>query len=170
MGEIVYLSLGSNLGNRLELLQQAIDAIHKQAGMLLRVSSVYETPPWGFEADTSFLNVCVALETELDPIDLLNVLNDIEHQLGRSRTPGAGYASRTMDIDIIIYGNRIVQTAELEIPHPRYDARKFVLLPLAEIAPDFIDPKTAKPIQYILKACLDESPVTLHQSKLSFNG
>lgn len=169
MGKIVYVSIGSNLGNRLQNLNDAIEQMQLRAGAILKVSRVIVTPPWGFEADTPFLNACLKLETELVPEELLNILLSIENKLGRMRTKTNNYASRPIDLDIIDYEGITQKSSSLELPHPRYTERKFVLLPLAEIAPEFMDIKTAKPIQQLLDECPDESSVSICESNLSFN-
>jgi len=165
MGEIALLSLGSNLGNREENLKTALGVINSRCGNVQRISRIYETPPWGFEADQQFLNLCAAVETNLNPKELLSVFLEIEKEMGRIRQNSDSYTSRPIDIDIISFGERIVETDVLSIPHPRMEMRKFVLLPLQEIAPDFHHPKTAKTIQQIIADCQDVTTVKLYESK-----
>ncbi|UII80814.1 2-amino-4-hydroxy-6-hydroxymethyldihydropteridine diphosphokinase [Flagellimonas sp. CMM7] len=159
-----YLSLGSNLGNRYLTLQKAIFSIQKKVGKVLALSSVYENPAVGFEGE-DFLNACVAIITDLSPTELLTTLLQIERDFGRERSSGDTYQSRTLDIDIILYGNEIIHTSELEIPHPRMDRRNFVLKPLADIAPQYYHPVLNKDIRNLLQECKDRSKLskTKHQ-------
>lgn len=156
--ETVYLSLGSNLGNRAFALQQALFRIGQRAGPITAVSPVYASPAWGFEGG-EFLNLCLALETGLSPADLLETLLDIEQQLGRERLPEAGYQSRTLDIDILYYGREVVCLDALEIPHPRLAERAFVLKPLADIAPQAYHPVLGKDSRNLLQACRGRASV-----------
>ncbi len=133
MQKTVYLSLGSNLGDRGANLRRAIAALGT-LGAVTAVSSLYETEPVEFTAQPWFLNCAIALETELMPKQLLTRLLAIEQQFGRRRTQPKG--PRTLDIDILLFGNAVVDTAALTIPHPAMHERRFVLEPLAEIAPD----------------------------------
>lgn len=156
--ETAYLSLGSNLGNRAFTLQQALFRIGERAGRIRAVSPVYASPAWGFEGG-EFLNLCLALETELAPAQLLDALLDIEQHLGRERLPGAGYQSRTLDIDILYYGEQAVRLEGLELPHPRLQERAFVLKPLADIAPQLYHPVLGKDTRNLLQACRDRAKV-----------
>jgi len=146
----VYLSLGSNLGNRYLMLQKAIFGIQKKCGTVKAVSSVYENPAVGFDGG-DFLNACIGIETELPPTELLNTLLQIEKDLGRERGGHEGYRSRTLDIDIIFYGHETVDTEDLIVPHPNMDSRNFVLKPLADIAPQYYHPMINKDIRNLLK-------------------
>ena len=165
MGTIVYLSLGSNLGDRKKFIQEALNRIQAKAGSILKVSNYYETEPWGFETDAQFLNICASVETESSPGELLKNFQSIEKELGRNEKKDSTYSSRVIDIDILTYGDQQVTSEELVIPHPQIENRKFVLLPLAEIAPDFSHPKTAKTIKQIIAICDDESSVLIYESK-----
>lgn len=148
---VVYIALGSNLGDRGAILDQAIRLLSVRVGRVTSVSSVIETEPVGFESEHSFLNQVVAVESELAPLDLLNVTQDIEQQLGRTHKSKDGvYQDRSCDIDIILYGDRIINDDSLSIPHPRFRERYFVLKPLSEIAPDVVDPVTGKTIETLL--------------------
>ncbi|MEC7262721.1 MAG: 2-amino-4-hydroxy-6-hydroxymethyldihydropteridine diphosphokinase, partial [Bacteroidota bacterium] len=118
----VYLSLGSNLGNRLANLQKAIFRTQQQVGLVLDISSVYENPAIGFEGD-DFLNICISVLTPLEPKALLDTLLGIEQEFGRVRSQGDGYSSRTLDIDIIYYGQEVINTGDLVIPHPQMQNR-----------------------------------------------
>lgn len=152
----VYLSLGSNLGNRLYQLQRAVIMLGDQLGTVTATSPVYETPAWGFEG-SPFLNACIALETDKSPEAVLDTILAIEMALGRVRTEESGYVSRTLDIDIIYYGTEVVSSDDLKIPHPQLSQRKFVLKPLADIAPQFYHPLLNKDTRNLLQECKDKS-------------
>ena len=155
---IAYFSLGSNLGNRDEYLDHAIRLISERIGQIVKKSSVYETDPWGFNADVPFLNRVVEAETELTPEELIREILGIEQELGRVR--GDGYTSRTIDIDILFYGDQVVSTSDLKIPHPSIQDRRFVLVPLCEIAGRFIHPVLDTSISDLLEFCKDFGRVT----------
>lgn len=155
---IAFFSLGSNLGNREQFLQDAIEEM-KQIGTFLDCSSVYETPPWKFETDNRFLNLCVSFKTTMTPIEILETTQSIESKLGREKKDNQGYSSRKIDIDLLFYGNQILNTPELIIPHPHFSARRFVLQPLNDIAPDFVTPNTHLTISQLLENCSDNSSV-----------
>nr|WP_298930640.1 2-amino-4-hydroxy-6-hydroxymethyldihydropteridine diphosphokinase [uncultured Allomuricauda sp.] len=163
-----YLSLGSNLGNRYLTLQKAIFSIQKKAGEVLALSSVYENPAVGFEGE-DFLNACMVIITELPPTELLKTLLQIERDFGRERNTQDNYQSRTLDIDIILYGNEIIHTSELDIPHPRMDSRNFVLKPLADIAPQYYHPFLNKDIRNLLQECKDRSKLIKTKHRLFKN-
>ena len=139
----VILSLGSNMGNRLKFLSDAKNQIKKNIGELLKCSSVYETPSWGYD-DEKYLNIAIEINTQLSPADLLSESQKIEKFLGRkTKTNKTGkpiYFSRTIDIDILYYNNNIISQKDLIIPHPNLQKRNFVLFPLSEIAPNFVHP------------------------------
>jgi 2-amino-4-hydroxy-6-hydroxymethyldihydropteridine diphosphokinase len=128
-----YISLGSNLGDRMAALRAAIEALGEY-GTVDAVSAVYETTPVGYVDQPDFLNAVVRLETDLPPVPLLDALNTIEANMGRVRT--FRNAPRTLDLDLLLYGDQIVSTPRLTIPHPRMHERAFVLAPLSEIGPD----------------------------------
>ena len=136
-----YILFGSNQGDKKALLEQACTLINNRCGMLVERSSAYTTEPWGFEAEEWFLNERLVVETELEPDDLMDALLGIEKELGRVREPKQqGYSSRTVDLDILYYGDQIVNTEKVTIPHPLLHLRKFALMPLCEIIPDFLHP------------------------------
>jgi len=151
-----YLSLGSNLGNRPYFLQKAVFMIGKSIGTITQLSSVYETPSWGFTSK-DFLNVCMEIATSLSPEDLLTSLLDIESQLGRERSSPGEYTDRTIDIDILYYNSLILKTDTLQLPHPELHTRRFVLGPLADIAPQFYHPVLQKDTRNLLQECKDDS-------------
>ncbi len=161
----VYLSLGSNMGDRILSLQNALFSIQNNIGEIVSVSGVYENPAVGFEGG-DFLNACIALQTELPPTKLLTSLLQIERDFGRERNTSEGYHSRTLDIDIIFYGNEIVSSEELTIPHPSMALRNFVLKPLSDIAPQFYHPVLNKDIRNLLQQCKDRSKLQKTQHRL----
>ncbi|HWQ55935.1 MAG TPA: 2-amino-4-hydroxy-6-hydroxymethyldihydropteridine diphosphokinase [Bryobacteraceae bacterium] len=148
--KVAYLGLGSNLGDRQGTLRAALDALPAPDLRVLRVSPVYETEPMDVRNQPWFLNLAVEIETSLLPRQLLARTQKIELQLGRRRTTPKG--PRTIDIDILYYGGFIVHSPDLEIPHPRIEERRFVLAPLAELAPDYRDPRTRRTIRELLDA------------------
>jgi 2-amino-4-hydroxy-6-hydroxymethyldihydropteridine diphosphokinase len=144
----LYLSLGSNVGDREARLRSAIEALPAAGVEVKRTSSVYETEPQDFKSQSWFLNMIAECQTGLFPVQLLSRIKKLELQLGRKRSLAKG--PRSIDIDIILYGTAIVHTPELEIPHPRFRERRFVLAPLAELAPDLRDPVTRRTIRDLL--------------------
>ena len=150
-----YLSLGSNLGDKLNNLQDAIFAIHKRLGTVTKISPVYESSSWGFEAE-DFYNICIALQTELAPQPLLDSLLTIEKELGRIRFQESGYEARKIDIDILYYEKETLVTDNLVVPHPELPFRKFVLKPLADIAPQVYHPTLKKDTRNLLQECKDK--------------
>ena len=149
MAERVYFGLGSNLGDRLRNLQEALDKL-SQSCRVLRCSRVYETAPWGFDDQPAFLNQVVEAESDLPPLDLLKTIKHIETNLGR--TPTFRYGPRLIDIDILIYGQQVLKTADLAVPHAMISERAFVLVPLAELIPAETLPGTGKTITELLAA------------------
>jgi 2-amino-4-hydroxy-6-hydroxymethyldihydropteridine diphosphokinase len=146
----VYLALGSNLGDRLANLKQAIDALTPQMEVKAK-SSVYETPPWGFEDQPKFLNQVVKAKTYLDPQPLLKHLKRLEVALGRQASFPNG--PRLIDMDILFYDDLILNTSSLIIPHPRLHERGFVLLPLMELSPDLVHPLNKKSVREMVAGC-----------------
>ena len=154
----VYLGIGTNLGNREKNLNEALTLIKEHIGRVSQVSAVYETEPWGFESENDFLNMAAEVETKLKPSGLLGRILMIEANMGRLRDDKK-YSSRLIDIDILFYGEKILEAKSLVIPHPGLHERKFVLVPLNEIAGDFLHPKLGKTIKALLKECPDKSRV-----------
>jgi 2-amino-4-hydroxy-6-hydroxymethyldihydropteridine diphosphokinase len=156
-----YLLIGGNLGDRLAYLKSACDKIQQKGINILRKSSVYETAAWGITDQPSFLNQVLEIETTEKPIRLLEELLSIEKSLGRERAEKNG--ARTIDIDILYFGEEIINLPGLKIPHERIPIRKFVLIPLFEMIPEFLDPKTEKTIAAMLKDCEDELTVHVYE-------
>ena len=154
-----FLALGSNLGDRQDHLRAAIDELSRRGVQIVRGASIYSTEPKELRAQPWFLNTVVEAVTELDPEELLGVCLDIEKSRNRTRRETNG--PRTLDIDIILFGDRVVRSEAVTIPHPRYTVRRFVLEPLAEIAADVIDPVRSQPIGEIFGQARDRSSVEL---------
>jgi 2-amino-4-hydroxy-6-hydroxymethyldihydropteridine diphosphokinase len=154
-----YLSLGSNVGDRPANLHRAIAALTERGIRVVKQSSIYETEPVGFREQDWFLNCALEIETLLSPQELLEALLEIEQGMGRHRTRPMG--PRIIDIDILLYGNETIQSDELTIPHPRMAERKFVLIPLSEIASGAVHPPTAKTASQLLETTSDCSAVRL---------
>jgi 2-amino-4-hydroxy-6-hydroxymethyldihydropteridine diphosphokinase len=151
MSSMALIGLGSNLGDRRAMLEGAIAALKVTSGVrVLRVSSFHETEPVGGPpGQGTYLNAAAALETTLDPTELLHVLQSIETRSGRVRT--VRWGERTLDLDLLLFDDRIIQTPELTVPHPRLTVRRFVLEPLAEVAPDAIEPGTGWTVSELLR-------------------
>lgn len=155
----VYLLLGSNLGEREQLINNAIKQIALEIGEVFIKSSVYETAAWGNENQPSFLNIALGVNTKLTPVEVLNKALEIELQLGRVRHEKWG--SRLIDIDLIFYDDIVVDMGgELQIPHPQMQYRKFVLEPLAQIAPDYVHPVLKITIREVLERLHDNLSVS----------
>jgi 2-amino-4-hydroxy-6-hydroxymethyldihydropteridine diphosphokinase len=148
LGKTVYLGLGSNVGDREKMLQTAIERLQSPELRITRASSVYETEPQGRRNQGWFLNLVVEAQTDLFPRQLLRRIARIEQELGRRRMLANG--PRTIDIDILFYGNFAVKTQELEIPHPRFAERRFVLAPMVELAPELRDPVSRRTMRELL--------------------
>ncbi len=150
----VYCLLGSNLGDREENLVKACREINLKAGEISLKSALYESEPWGYADENNFYNQAIELRTELSAGELLQVLLEIEFSMGRRRME-KGYQARPIDIDILLYNQSIIHTPSLIVPHPRMLQRRFVLIPLSEIAGDFQHPIEKKSIASLLNDCKD---------------
>lgn len=148
----VYMSLGSNLGDREENLNKAVRLLEERAGKTISRSAFYYSEPWGFESEHGFVNICLKMETTLSPIALLDLTQQIEKETGRMKKSVAGvYADRMIDIDILLIENEVIQHERLTVPHPLMSQRAFVLEPLCEIAPELQHPVLQKSIQQLTK-------------------
>ncbi len=159
----VFLSLGSNEGNRLRNLAKALERLEKYGGKLLRISPVYETAAWGFDG-RDFLNLVVEMETGKKPEELLGLISQTETQLKRKRNGNSAYENRTIDIDILAYDQAVVNSVDLKIPHPLLHKRNFVLVPWNDIAPDFHVPVFDKSVAELLSLSQDQTFVEKYQS------
>ncbi|WP_132792491.1 2-amino-4-hydroxy-6-hydroxymethyldihydropteridine diphosphokinase [Tenacibaculum skagerrakense] len=155
---ITYLSLGTNQGDKLKNLQDAIDLIADEIGSVLSIASIYETSSWGFDGD-NFYNTCVKVSTYLPPEELIEKLLVIEKELGRVRKENNQYADRLIDLDILLFDDEIIFSKNLIVPHPRMLERKFALAPLADIANTVIHPIEKKQIGSCLQNCVDNSEI-----------
>ena len=163
----VFLLLGSNLGDRMQVMQSALELIRKDVGVITSISSVYETAPWGVLNQPSFLNQVAEVKTLLAPEEVLRIILDIEHELGRVRYERWG--ARVIDIDILFFQDLIMNGARLTVPHPRLHERRFTLVPLTEIAPFYIHPVLGKSLLQLLEECADDSDVKLFSQNNSIN-
>lgn len=157
MTTVAYLLLGSNLGDRAGHLAAARQHLATRAGRVAAASGLYETAAWGVENQPAFLNQVLALETSLPPPDLLTACLAAEQQRGRERRERWG--SRTLDVDILLFGNEILATPTLTVPHPALPARRFALVPLAEVVPQLLHPQLHQTVAALLAACPDPLPV-----------
>ena len=162
----VLIGIGSNTGDRVTYLQSAIDAIHTQIGSIDQLSNLYQTPALGFEGE-DFINGCLKVSTQLEASKVLDKLLAIEQSLGRTRYQDGQYHSRTIDLDLLFYDRLISKSERLELPHPRLHERRFVLQPLADIAPELEHPILKKTIRTLLETCEDESLLTPQKEQLS---
>jgi len=160
-----YLSLGSNQGDKLEYLQKTVDLIALKIGAISKISSVYKTAAWGFESD-DFYNICLEVSTNLNPENLLKSIHEIELLLGRKRTSEKEYKARIIDIDVLLFDNEIIFSKELIVPHKDMLNRKFVMAPLAEIAPNLLHPIEKQRLQVCLNNCTDKSKIENTNLKL----
>ena len=152
----VFLGIGGNTGNKQDNFDKVYTFIKNELGDIIKHSSVYETPPWGFESEENFWNQVIIIETEFSPEKLLENIAEIENWFGRERVSGK-YTSREMDIDILYFNELILKTETLTIPHPQIANRVFVLVPLAEIAPEYVHPQLQMTSLKMLKNCPDSS-------------
>lgn len=144
---MLYLGLGSNLGDRERNLRLAIRLINSTMGKVEHISPFHTTQPQGFQSDNLFLNAAISVDTTMDPLRALRATQTIEQQLGRTKkTTDGQYTDRTIDIDLLMWDDQIINLPQLILPHPQMHLRDFVLLPLAEIAPELTHPLTGKTI------------------------
>ena len=155
---LVYLLLGSNLGDKVKLIRKAKSYLEKKVGPIINESSLYKTEAWGNNLMPDFLNQLLIVETKISAEVILSIIFEIENKMGRIRKEDQ-YISRTIDIDILFYDNLIIKSKNLNIPHPKIEERRFVLIPLAQIAPDLIHPVTGEKISKLLEICKDNLSV-----------
>lgn len=159
----LYLLLGGNLGDKKTIFSEVRMQLNERIGQITAESAIYETEPWGFESDDLFWNQVLEISTDLKPEEVLEQTQQIELNMGRVRKE-VQYTSRVIDIDLLFYGNLIINKDNLVVPHPRIQERRFVLVPLCEIAPDFIHPIVQKSITELLHECPDQLKVTIVSS------
>lgn len=155
----IFLLLGGNLGDRNQNLAAAREYIASHIGEIKQVSSIYQTAAWGVESQPSFLNQVISISSLLSSQEILIQINEIEKKLGRKRYQK--WYARTIDIDILYYGNEIIEEEDLKVPHPFLHQRRFTLVPLTEIAPTFVHPVLKKTTQELLEVCEDNLEVEL---------
>jgi 2-amino-4-hydroxy-6-hydroxymethyldihydropteridine diphosphokinase len=156
----VFLLTGSNLGDRISLLKLAVRYIEKELGSIVNLSHIYRSESWGYKSFSHYFNQCIEIETEYEPNTILEKVLEIEAKMGRMRI-AKGYSDREIDIDILFCGQNVIEDRSLNIPHPRIHLRKFALVPMNEIAGDFIHPLLKRSISELLDICPDESIVSL---------
>jgi len=157
MSHLAYISLGGNIGNTLEIFQNALLAIEKKLGKIIQKSSIYQTAAWGKEDQNDFLNQVILIETSFDAKKLLDSLLTIELLFERKRIERWG--PRTLDLDLLSFDNQIENSKSLVLPHPRIQERKFILVPLAELNPNWVHPMLRKSVSELLDNCADQLKV-----------
>ena len=158
----VHILLGGNIGDRQKVFEKATKEINKRVGELLKSSSYYETAAWGIEDQAPFLNQVILVNTNLSPKELLTTLLDIEKELGRIRFQK--WTERVIDLDILFIEEQVIDTDDLKVPHPFIQERRFTLVPLVEISPDFIHPVFNQTLPVLLKNCPDKLEVNKLQT------
>ncbi len=148
---IAYLALGTNIGNKRRNMITAAALLAERVGDVLALSGFYETEPWGFQSENTFLNAALQLETSLSPLGLLEATQQIEVEMGRTQKSNGTYHDRIIDIDILLYDDLILQTPELTLPHPLMQDRRFVMEPLLEIAPNVVHPVFKKTVVSLMR-------------------
>ena len=152
---LVYLGLGTNIGNKRKNMVTAAALLAERAGDVLSLSSFYETEPWGFASENTFLNAALELETDCSPMELLRLTQQIEREMGRTQKSDGSYHDRIIDIDTLLYGNEVVHHEDLVVPHLLMQQRLFVMQPLVEIAPSLVHPILQKSMYDLYMDLLD---------------
>jgi len=165
---MTYLSLGTNIGDRLQNLVDAILLLERKGANLISVSSVYETEPWGFEAAMNFYNIVIEVEYNGSPEELLEITQGIELEMGRVSKTAQGYESRIIDLDILFVDEKVINNVKLRIPHEKMSERNFVLAPLNEVNPLFIHPLSGMSVREMLQKCKDDSEMNLTVTNIDF--
>ena len=152
----VYIGLGTNLGDKEQNLRTAVHKIEERIGKIISLSAFYATAPWGFDSDNAFLNAVVCAETSLPPLEILSITQSVEQEMGRTHKSVNGvYSDRVIDVDLLLYDDLILDTPTLKLPHPLMRERRFVMEPLAEIAPDVMHPVLGKTLGDIYRDLTD---------------
>lgn len=147
----VYLGLGTNLGDKEQNLRRAVQRIEERIGKVVSLSAFYDTAPWGFSSENTFLNAAACVKTTLQPLSVLHLTQEIEREMGRtSKSVDGAYSDRVIDIDLLLYDDRVIDVPELKLPHPLMHRRRFVMEPLAEIAPELVHPVLKKKMRELL--------------------
>lgn len=158
---IAYLSIGGNINDRLQNLKQCLELIKMSCGSIENKSNIYESEAWGVNSKNKYLNQTIKLLSPLSPKDLLSTIQSIELKMGRQRTE-IQYSDRTIDIDILAFNNQIINEVDLIVPHPRLHLRKFVLVPLREIEPNWEHPISLHKITKLMSLCKDSSEISVY--------
>lgn len=167
---IAYLCLGSNIGDKVGYIQQAINLLVSSGNVsIVRSSAFYETEPWGNKSQDWFVNAAVEIKTKLSPQELLALCLDTEKQLGRVREPNKKWSSRCIDIDILLYGDEIVNDENLKIPHRHMHERAFVLVPMLELVPDYIHPVFDKTLMDLYDEIEEPEDIFLYGARFDLN-
>ncbi len=163
---VVYLCLGSNMGDRFNVIQSAVNLFSlSDSTNIIRTSALYETEPWGYKNQNWFLNIIIEIKTSLSPEELLGKCQEIENLLGRDRTHEVRWGERAIDIDIIFYDKQIINTEKLTIPHKHMHKRAFVLVPLLELIPDFVHPVSGKSVSALYDELEEVEDVFLYGTR-----
>ncbi len=155
----VFLLTGSNLGESISLMNHAVHDIEEQIGRVVQLSHLYRSESWGYKSDGIFYNQCIEVETDYNPHEILDIILSIEMEMGRVRTE-TGYSDRKIDIDILFYGEEQINDPTLTLPHPRFHLRKFAIVPMNEIAGNFMHPVFGKTVTELLAECTDKGLVS----------
>lgn len=167
---LAWIGMGSNLGDRMVFLQEAVNKLQQDPRLhFVNSSAIYESEPLGFEAEEQFLNAVIGISWTGSAEALLDLLMQVERESGRERKPGIRYQSRPLDLDILFFGEEVINNSSLQIPHPRLHERQFVLKPLNELIPSHIHPILQLQVSELVLFCTDKSKVFIHAKPLSIN-